>query len=390
MPQHSNINIGILVPTYNNLKTLIKLVQDLLAMQVAIIIVNDGSNDGTKQYLEQINLTNQVVVLHHEVNKGKGKALLTGFQYMLESGFTHAITMDSDGQHSVKDLLSFIDNIEKAPNSIWLGARNLNQEHVPQKSSLGNRFSNFWVWVQTGLQLPDTQTGFRAYPLSKILNKQYYSSKFEFEIEVIVRNQWSGTDIKSLPINVFYPPSHERVSHFRPAKDFFRISVLNTVLTLLALFWYIPLRFIQSLFRFNTWKKLYQNTFFHPNDSYLKQKLSVSFGVFMGIVPIWGFQLLVGIPLAILFKLNKGLFLIGANISIFPLTPIWWLLSLKTGQWILGLPSFPIVWKNWDLEAFKNMGASFFIGGFVLAVILSLLTFFILSLKPFINLRSDK
>src|SRR5690625_5976576 len=101
----------------------------------------------------------------------------------------------------------------------------------------------------------------------------------------------------------------------------------------------------------------------------------------MGIVPVWGFQLLIGIPLAVLLKLNKGLFLIGANISIFPLTPLWWVLSLKLGQLLLGRERFPIVWKEWDLEAFKKRGHSVFLGGAVLAVFMALLTFILLSFK---------
>lgn len=379
--------IGILIPTFNNLPTLKELIPSLLEFHLPIFIINDGSTDGTTFYLNTLNEDRNLNIVHHPLNGGKGSALLTGFKEMSQKGYTHAITMDSDGQHLAKDLPLFIEKIEENPCAIWLGARNLNQENVPQKSSWGNQFSNFWVWLQTGIKLPDTQTGFRAYPLKPINTKRYFSSKFEFEIEVIIRNQWSGIDLKSVAISVYYPPEEERISHFRPGRDFLRISILNTVLTLMALLWVIPWRLFKSIFKISTWKSIYNTTFYHPEDTFLKQKLSVSFGVFMGIVPIWGFQLLVGIPLAILFKLNKGLFLIGANISIFPLTPLWWLLSLKVGQWILGLSSFPIIWKEWDLEAFKNMGTSFFIGGFVLAIIVSLLTFFALSLKPLFKSR---
>src|SRR5690625_4019841 len=289
--------------------------------------------------------------------------------------------MDSDGQHLPKDIKLFIEKIKEDPEAIWIGARNLNQNNVPMKSSFGNRFSNFWVWAQTGVKIPDSQSGFRAYPIKSVQKIDYKTQRFEFEIEVLIRNQWRDVPLKYFDIDVYYPPEEERISHFRPFKDFMRIFYLNTVLTLIALFWIFPKRFIYKIFKIKTWKSLYQQTFYNPKDSFLKKKLSLSFGVFMGIVPVWGFQLLIGIPLAVLLKLNKGLFLIGANISIFPLTPLWWVLSLKLGQLLLGLERFPIVWKEWDLEAFKNMGLSFFLGGAVLAIFMALLTFILLSFK---------
>lgn len=383
MIKKDSIQIGILIPTYNNLSSLKILIEELKKLSLPVYIINDGSTDGTKEYLDKLEEIPDFLLIHHDENKGKGQALLTGFKAMNSEGLSHAISMDSDGQHLTKDISSFLVKIKEDPYSIWIGSRNLNQKNVPNKSSFGNRFSNFWVWAQTGLRLPDTQSGFRSYPLQPILKKRYWTSKFEFEIEILIRNYWSGTNIRSVPITVFYPHPSERITHFRPFRDFFRISVLNTVLTLIALLWIHPLNFIKSIFKINTWKYLYKITFNNPKDSPLKQNLSVSFGVFMGIVPIWGFQLLVGIPLAVLLKLNKGLFLIGANISIFPLTPFWWFLSLKLGQWIFGFEQLPIIWRQWDLEAFKNMGMSFFVGGTALAIILSVLTFLALSLRKF-------
>lgn len=379
MIKDAMINIAILIPTYNNISELKTLCLALEAQDLFVLFVNDGSNDGTGAFLQKWIPGKNAAYLEHEVNLGKGIALQNGFEYLERKGFSHAISMDSDGQHLPKDLEFFVEKIEEDPKAIWIGARNLNQDNVPIKSSFGNRFSNFWVWAQTGVKLADSQSGFRAYPLKYIQKINYKTQRFEFEIEVLIRNQWAGVPLKYFAIDVYYPPEEERISHFRPFKDFMRISYLNTVLTLIALFWIFPKRFINNIFKIKTWKYLYQQTFYNPKDSYLKKKLSLSFGVFMGIVPIWGFQLLVGIPLAVFFKLNKGLFLIGANISIFPLTPLWWVLSLKVGQWILGLDRFPIVWKEWNLEAFKNMGLSFFLGGSVLAILMALLTFILLS-----------
>lgn len=381
MTKDKMVKIAILIPTYNNISELKSLCSALESQELFILFINDGSKDGTKEFLKEWIIGKNAAYIEHDVNQGKGIALRNGFKYLEEKGFSHAISMDSDGQHLPKDIKLFIEKIKEDPEAIWIGARNLNQNNVPMKSSFGNRFSNFWVWAQTGVKIPDSQSGFRAYPIKSVQKIDYKTQRFEFEIEVLIRNQWRDVPLKYFDIDVYYPPEEERISHFRPFKDFMRIFYLNTVLTLIALFWIFPKRFIYKIFKIKTWKSLYQQTFYNPKDSFLKKKLSLSFGVFMGIVPVWGFQLLIGIPLAVLLKLNKGLFLIGANISIFPLTPLWWVLSLKLGQLLLGLERFPIVWKEWDLDAFKNMGLSFFLGGAVLAIFMALLTFILLSFK---------
>src|SRR5690606_36203731 len=328
MTKDKMVKIAILIPTYNNISELKSLCSALESQELFILFINDGSKDGTKEFLKEWIIGKNAAYIEHDVNQGKGSALQHGFNYLEENGFSHAISMDSDGQHLPNDIKFFIAKIKEDPEAICIGERDLNQNNVPMKSSFGNRFSNFWVWAQTGVRIPDAQSGFRAYPIKSVQNIDYKTQRIEFEIEVLIRNQWRDVPLKYFDIDVYYPPEEERISHFRPFKDFMRIFYLNTVLTLIALFWIFPNRFIYKIFKIKTWKSLYQKTFYNPKDSYLKKKLSLSFGVFMGIVPVWGFQLLIGIPLAVLFKLNKGLFLIGANISIFPLTPLWWVLSL--------------------------------------------------------------
>src|SRR5690606_1887547 len=142
-----------------------------------------------------------------------------------QAGYEYAITIDSDGQHFPDDIPVFLEVLEKENGTLLIGSRNMMQEGVPKKSSFGNRFSNFWFWFETGIKLEDTQSGYRAYPLHKIPLK-YFTRKFEFEIEVIVRAAWKGTRVKNVPVKVLYD-MNERVSHFRPFKDFTRISILN-------------------------------------------------------------------------------------------------------------------------------------------------------------------
>lgn len=374
-----NLKACVLIPTYNNAGTLADVLRDVLQYTTQVTVVNDGSTDNTAEILKNFP---QVHVLTHSPNKGKGMALRNGFKEAAKRGYHHAITLDSDGQHYAKDIVVFLDALEQEPNSLLIGARNMDQEHVPGKSSFGNRFSNFWFWVNTGIRLQDTQSGYRSYPVSKLADKKYFTTKYEFEIEVIVRASWSGIEVKGVPVSVYYPKPEERVSHFRPGKDFTRISILNTVLVLISVLWVKPRDFVRNLFSSKGRKKIYQALFI-PGESNHTKALSLGFGVFMGIVPIWGFQLAVGIPLAILFRLNKALFLIAANISIPPMIFVIMALSVATGKWIMGIDTMIPDFRNLTLDVVKQEGASFFLGGTVLAVatgvVVYLLSFLILS-----------
>lgn len=361
-----NLKACVLIPTYNNAGTLAAVLNDVLQYTSQVIVVNDGSTDGTVDILTTFP---QVHVVTHSPNKGKGMALRNGFKEAVKLGYDHAITLDSDGQHYAKDVVEFLTWLEAEPNSLLIGARNMNQENVPGKSSFGNKFSNFWFWVNTGIRLEDTQSGYRSYPVSKLAGKKYFTSKYEFEIEVIVRASWSGIAVRGVPVSVYYPKPEERVSHFRPGKDFTRISILNTVLVLISVLWIKPRDFVLKLFSKEGRKTLYKAIFATPGESNHTKALSLGFGVFMGIVPIWGFQLAVGIPLAILFRLNKALFLIAANISIPPMIFVIMGLSVLTGKWILGIEAIVPDFRNLSLDLVKQEGASFFLGGTVLAIV---------------------
>ena len=362
-------NACVLIPTYNNAQTIASVIEKVLEFTTHVLVVNDGSTDNTQEILKQFP---QIKSVSYSTNKGKGYALRTGFREADKLGYDYAITIDSDGQHYPIDLVKFLDQIEKTPDTLIVGARNMDQENVPIKSSFGNRFSNFWFWVNTGIELPDTQSGYRLYPLKKLARKKYFTNKYEFEIEVMVRASWSGIPVISIPVSVYYPSPEERISHFHPFKDFTRISILNTFLVLTALLWIKPRNLFKSLLKKEGWKQLWRSIFQNPKESNHKKASSVGFGFFMGIVPVWGFQLAIGIPLSILFKMNKALFLLAANISIFPLTPIIWMASLVTGKIILGYDEWSLDWRTLTLDRVKEEGIAFFLGGTVLAIIMAI------------------
>ena len=330
--QCKELKICIIIPTYNNSGTLEQIIRDVSVFTEDIYIVNDGSTDNTQDVLNKFP---KYQSLTYSENIGKGWALRMGLEWAYKAGFDYAISIDSDGQHFAEDIPLFIDKlIEKGP-ALILGARNMKQEGVPGKSSFGHKFSNFWFWVETGVKTPDTQTGYRLYPVKLLRNLKFYTRKYEFEIEVLVRASWKGIAIESVPVKVYYSPKETRISHFRPFKDFSRISVLNTILVIITVSYIIPRNFLRTLFNKNTYTRI-ASKIIESNESKLHSSISLAFGVFMGILPIWGFQLIVAILLSVLFRLNKLLVVLSANISIPPMIPLIVFVSYKLGGFMMG------------------------------------------------------
>ena len=225
--------ICVIIPTYNNATTIRRVIEDVEKYCSSIIVVNDGSTDDTAAILQLI--PSPIEVVSYPDNRGKGYALVTGFKKAKALGYTHAITIDADGQHFADDIPCFIEGLKHNPEGFIVGCRNLTEENMPRQNTFANRFSNFWFRLQTGINLPDTQSGYRLYTLSSLKGLNLITSRYESELELLVYAAWAGVDITSVNVKVYYPPAEERVSHFRPIYDFFRISVLNTVLCLGAL-----------------------------------------------------------------------------------------------------------------------------------------------------------
>jgi glycosyltransferase involved in cell wall biosynthesis len=367
----SDIKACVIIPTYNNEKTLERVIQGVLdvAKSNEVILVDDGCTDSTKEILKKY--TNLIHILTNDVNLGKGLSLDRALKEACRLGFENAITIDSDGQHFPSDIPTFITVAKENPGAVIMGSRNMNQEGVPGKSSFGNKFSNFWFRIETGIKLPDTQTGYRLYPLEKIKEMNFKTTKFEFEIEIIVRLAWKNTPFIALPINVLYD-KEERVSHFRPGKDFFRISVLNSILVTIALIYYYPKVFFSTKLL-----RLIKDEAIKQNETNFKKSISIAFGFFMGIVPIWGFQLLIGVPLSILFRMNKVLFVAAANISIPPMIPFIIYASLICGQFVLtGTINHGDILQI-NLQQIKNNSIEYLLGACVLALLVAFVGFLI-------------
>ncbi len=370
----------VIIPTYNNEKTLAAVINGVLEYTNQVIVVNDGSTDSTSHILSDF--TN-VDIVSYPKNKGKGYALRKGLRFAWEKGYKYAITIDSDGQHYVTDLPKFLEKLNESPNAIIIGSRNMDQSSVPGKSSFGHKFSNFWFRFETGINAPDTQSGFRLYPLEPLRKMIFFTRKYEFEIEVIVRAAWKGVEVTSVPIQVYYAPKETRVSHFRPFRDFTRVSILNTILVFYALLIVKPFKFVRSLNKKNI-KEFYQKQVLQSEEPNSKIAFAIMLGLFMGVAPVWGYQMLIAFGLAHLLKLNKVLVLVASNISIPPMIPIILFASFKTGGFFIDANRLTLQYSTVNFEMIKDNLLQYLIGslafGVILAITMGLISYILLSL----------
>lgn len=237
----------VVMPTYNNGSTLRNVVERVLRFCTNVIVVNDGCTDGSAEILASFG--DRIVVVDYGKNRGKGYALKQGFKKALSIGYDYALTLDSDGQHFPEDIPLFFEASKRHPEALIVGSRNLNQKNMPGKNTFANKFSNFWFKIQTGVNLPDTQTGFRLYPLKHLPSLALLTSRYEAELELLVYSAWRAVELIPININVYYPKGDERVTHFRPLWDFFRISVLNTILCVVAVCYGWPSHLIRKVRR---------------------------------------------------------------------------------------------------------------------------------------------
>lgn len=328
-----------------------------------VLVVNDGSTDSTAQILA----AEGVGTISYAPNRGKGYAIRRALRYAEEHGYRYMITIDSDGQHFASDIPKFVEEIEKTPDALLVGARNLRSDNMPGKNTFANKFSNFWFRVETGMRLDDTQSGFRLYPVRRMKGMRFLTRRYEFEVEVLVRAAWRGIAVRNIPVNVFYPEKDERVTHFRPGKDFTRISILNTFLVLGALLFYYPWRFLRSLTKENI-RRFVADNITRSRDSNPQLAASIGLGIFFGIAPLWGYQMIAAGVTAHFTRLNKAVAILSSNISIPPMIPFILYGSYWTGAQVLRR-AMPLSLSDITLERAAADMFQYVVGSFVMAAV---------------------
>jgi len=227
----NQIRVIIVIPVYNHGATLRRVVEKVCQLHDSVMVVDDGSTDGGCETILDLDVHR----VRHPNNRGKGTAILSAVREAHKLGMTHVVTLDADGQHDPNDLHLFITAMHRSPRAIVVGKRNFETGYVPSGSRIGRRISNFWLWVQTGRLLGDTQSGYRGYPVSVLKALKLRERRYAFENEVLAKGAWAGIELHEVDISTFYPADEDRVSHFHLFHDNVRLSLLNARLTLRAM-----------------------------------------------------------------------------------------------------------------------------------------------------------
>ncbi|OBS93803.1 acyltransferase [Vibrio tasmaniensis] len=227
--KESNYKACFLIPCFNHGATMPAVVSSLHHFELPIIIVDDGSELTTKQFLAPLAENSNVTLVTLEQNQGKGGAVKAGIKKAQQLGFSHAIQIDADGQHDLEALPALVEASQAKPQRLISG-QPVYDDSVPKARLYGRYATHIWVWIETlSLSIKDSMCGFRAYPIDKtqtVLNKYDVGSRMDFDIEILVRLYWEGCDIDFVETRVIYPENG--ISHFDALWDNVKISWMHT------------------------------------------------------------------------------------------------------------------------------------------------------------------
>jgi len=224
------MHVCVVVPSFQAQASLASVLADLLALDGIgpkdVLVVDDGSTDATVEIARR----SGVRVISHTINRGKGAALRTGLAEARQLGYAAALTVDADGQHPATAARVVLDASDD-PNDLVLGVRDLASAHAPRSNQLSNRFSNLVISGFAMRRLQDTQCGLRRYPVAATLSLGCKAEGYAFEAEVLLRATAAGVPVLQVPVDVYYPPENERITHFDSVRDPARIvaTVLRTM-----------------------------------------------------------------------------------------------------------------------------------------------------------------
>jgi hypothetical protein len=214
----------VLIPSYNSGALVLRTAREALAQWAPVWVVVDGSTDGTGAQLQALAATEpNLRVLLLPVNRGKGAAVLHGLQEARRLGYTHALTMDADGQHPASHIRDFMAASQRAPEAMVLGVPQFDAS-APALRRRGRRISNWWANLETlGAGVQDSLFGFRVYPIApliEVMQARHFMRRFDFDPEAAVRLVWAGVPPLNLAAPVRYlTPAEGGVSHFNYLRD---------------------------------------------------------------------------------------------------------------------------------------------------------------------------
>jgi glycosyltransferase involved in cell wall biosynthesis len=379
----SKLKLAILIPLYNSEETILDVIKKCQQFSNNIVVVNDGSTDRSGELLAKI--SDEITLITHSSNRGKGGSLRAGFSYLIEHNFTHALTIDSDGEHSPEDIPTFLEKMEESPQKLWIGARVLTKTRckVSLIIKIVRHICNFWIKIYTGHSLKDSRSGFRLYPLSDLKKRIFTRVGFDFEQEVLLKLAWNGTEIDEFDIfdiNV----RNKTLLDLRSLSELYQLLSLNIG----AFFHRFINPFAGSEIPGDTILEKFKNSI----DKELKSNLSpfsaaasISIGAFFGLLPIYGFQVFALLFFATLIKLNRPIAFLGSNVSFPPFWPIIFPVAAKIGSVVLGRSDEVVSVGGKIVSGFFQ----FVVGSLILAPSVALLVFLI-SYPIFSSIQKSK
>lgn len=340
----------VVAPSFNNAGTLAGIVRRVRALDLPLIVVNDGSTDATAEILASLATADDGIrVVTHPHNRGKAAALATAFGAAADAGYTHAVTIDTDGQLDPEQIPSLLSMARKTPHGLVIGQRDENTEGYPSKNRLGRRVSNLFVWMQSGVRVADSQCGFRVYPLDFLREVRCHAGRYGFETEVLTRAGWAGRPVLGVTVRCHYFPAGKGVSHFRPFLDSFRGVPMHLRLMLRAL---CPLpraraaddahADAQPLAK-SRWRRLLDWLNPMPALRQLREDdvgranaaAGLAMGAFIANLPAYGFQTALSLYAARRLHLHPLSVVAGSHLSTPPLGPVLVAAAITIGHLLL-------------------------------------------------------
>jgi len=218
----------VVIPAYNHEHAIASVVESVRVHGLPVLLVDDGSDAACAHELQRLSKLADITLLRHDRNRGKGAAVCTGLRAAWQRGFTHAVQVDADGQHTLSDIRRFVDEARVHPHSLICGAP-LFDASMPVSRRYGRHLSHAAVWLETlSFDIVDSMCGFRVYPLAPtlaLLDRQRLGQRMDFDIEILVRLHWRDVPMRWLPTRVEYP--RDGVSHYRLFVDNLHVFALH-------------------------------------------------------------------------------------------------------------------------------------------------------------------